>query len=152
MNYVQWATVDKEHKNGPDGRTSKVTIKKEFQTTQEQLLQQLNLMLRKFNRHTYYIKNQFTHYRALKQSLKAHECLIHVDFSENYLRRYSTVQVQHRNTGGPFRSITPTGNLAHRCALCAYNPRPVSFCTVSLSRQKGPLAIWQHLSPVLDYV
>lgn len=30
---VQWATVDKEHKNDPNGGTSKVTIKKEFQTT-----------------------------------------------------------------------------------------------------------------------
>lgn len=79
VTYVQWTIVDKEHKNDPNGRTS--TIKKEFQTTQEQLLEQLNLMLRKFKRHTYNIKNQFTHYRALKQGLKAHECLINLDFS-----------------------------------------------------------------------
>ncbi len=29
---------------------------------------------------------------------------------------------------------------------------PVSFCTVSPSRNKGPPAIWKHLSPVLDYI
>lgn len=32
------------------------------------------------------------------------------------------------------------------------NSSPVSFCSVSASRLKGPPAIWQHLSPVLDYV
>lgn len=58
--YLQWAIVDKEHKADPT-KTSKVTMKKEFRATN--------------------IKNQYIHYRALKNGLKAHECLIHVDFS-----------------------------------------------------------------------
>lgn len=131
----------------PMAETSKVTIKKEFQTTQQQLLEQLNPMLLIFKKQTYNIKNQFTHYRALKQGLKAHECLIHVDFSENYLYKYGTeIQVVH------FRASHQQATL-HTCVLYVHTtPRPVSFCTVSPSRQKGPPAIWQHWSPVLDYV
>lgn len=94
--YIQWVVVDKQHKNDPNGKTSKITIKKEFQTTQEELLEWLNLLLHRFKRHTFNINNQFTHYRALRQNLKVHECLIHVDFSENYLCKYSTeIQAVH---------------------------------------------------------
>lgn len=45
VSYIQWVVVDKQHKNDPNGKTSKITIKKEFQTTQEELLEQLNLQL-----------------------------------------------------------------------------------------------------------
>jgi len=64
VTYLQWAIVDKEHKNN---KISKITIKKLFQATQEEVLEQLNLLLHRFKRHIYNINNQFTHYRALRQ-------------------------------------------------------------------------------------
>ncbi|XP_070408481.1 uncharacterized protein [Nothobranchius furzeri] len=145
--YLQWAIVDKEHNNDPSGKTSKITIKQESQATQEELLDQLNLLLHRFKRHSYNIKNQFTHYRALRQGLKSHECLIHVDFSENYVCKYST-EIQAVHFGASHQQATlHTGVLYVNTSSC-----PMSFCTVSPSRLKGPPAIWQHLSPVLDYV
>lgn len=147
VSYIQWVIVEKQHKNDPNGKTSKITIKKEFHTTQEEMLEQLNLLLHRFKRHTFNINNQFTHYRALRQSLKAHECLIHVDFSENYLCKYSK-EIQAVHFGASHQQATlHTGVLYVHAA-----PHPMSFCTVSPSRIKGPPAIWQHLSPVLDYV
>lgn len=94
VSYLQWAIMDKEHKNDPNGKTFQIPIKKEFQTTQEELLEQLNLLLHRFKRHTFNIKNQFTHYRALRQGLKVHECLIHVDFYENCLCKYTAMYRQ----------------------------------------------------------
>ena len=40
--------------------------------------------LRVFMRHQFNIKTQYIHYRELKKIMKSHECLIHIDFSENY--------------------------------------------------------------------
>ncbi|XP_028254033.1 uncharacterized protein LOC114441699 isoform X2 [Parambassis ranga] len=147
VSYLQWAIVDKEHKNDPNGKTSKITIKKELLGTQEELLEQMNLLLHRFKRHMFNINNQFSHYRALRHGLKAHECLIHVDFSENYLCKYST-EIQAVHFGASHQQATLHTGVLYMHAM----PQPMSFCTVSPSRQKGPPAIWQYLSPVLDYL
>ena len=41
-------------------------------------------LLRVFTGHQFEIKMQYIHYRKLKKTMKSHECLIHMDFSENY--------------------------------------------------------------------
>ena len=52
VTYLRWTIVDKKHNNDPSGKTTKTTIKKEFQATQEQLLKQMNLLLHRFKEHT----------------------------------------------------------------------------------------------------
>lgn len=73
--------------------------------------------------------------------------IIHVDFSENYLCKYSA-EIQAVHFGASHQQATlHTGVLYMHSTAC-----PVSFCTVSPSRNKGPPAIWKHLSSVLDYI
>ncbi|XP_062319382.1 uncharacterized protein LOC134022109 [Osmerus eperlanus] len=60
----------------------------------------------------------------------------------------STTQIQAVHFGASHQQAT-----LHTGVLYVHaTPHPMSFCTVSPSRIKGPPAIWQHLSPVLDHV
>ncbi|CAL8270957.1 unnamed protein product [Arctogadus glacialis] len=83
VSYLQWATVDKEHNNYP-GAASKITLKKEFECSQEELVETFAILLQKFRRHLYNIRQQYAFSRALKLNLPANECAVHIDFSENY--------------------------------------------------------------------
>lgn len=63
--------------------------------------------------------------------------------SENELWKYSTeIQAVHFRTSHQHTDVLYIHTSSH----------PTSFCTVSPSRLKGPPAIWQHLSPVLNYM
>ena len=82
-----------------------------------------------------------------KRSLSSHECIIHVDFSENYLCKYSA-EIQAVHFGASHQQAT-----MHTGVLYAgEDANPLCFCTISQSKQKGPPAIWQHLDPVLDFI
>lgn len=61
-----------------------------METTMEGLTDLFNKQLLKFKRHVFNIKLQFAFTRALKKELASHECIIHVDFSENYRCKYSS--------------------------------------------------------------
>ncbi|XP_056454193.1 uncharacterized protein LOC130388732 [Gadus chalcogrammus] len=143
VSYLQWATVDKEHKNDP-GAASKITLKKEFECSQEELVETFAILLQKFRRHLYNIRQQYAFSRALKLNLPANECAVHIDFSENYGCKYSA-EVQAVHFGASHQQATLHTGVYYVGGASA----PTSFCTVSASRLKGPPAIWQHLEPIL---
>ena len=49
VSYIQWATVDKDHKDNP-GVSSKITLKKEFECSQEELVEKFAILLQNFRR------------------------------------------------------------------------------------------------------
>ncbi|KAL2099380.1 hypothetical protein ACEWY4_005860 [Coilia grayii] len=73
------------------------------------------------------------------------ECLIHVDFSENYTCKLaSEIQAMHfsQTQATLHTGVLYTGGVEeHMC-----------FGTISPSKEKSPPAIWVHLSPILDEV
>ncbi|KAI4811884.1 hypothetical protein KUCAC02_014755 [Chaenocephalus aceratus] len=149
---TQWSTetVIREKKN-KDGKKDKVpmkiTVKKKKDIVLADLLEMFQGQLRHFKRHTFNIKSQFTHYRELRKSMTNQECLIHVDFSENYSCKLAAeIQAMHfapnQKQATLHTGILPVGGTAeHMC-----------FGTISASKEKGPSAIWAHLSPILDEV
>ncbi len=81
------------------------------------------------------------------------ECLIHVDFSENYACKYSS-EIQAVHFASNQQQATLHSGVLHVggvdvCFVCV---KHVCFGTISPSKEKGPAAIWTHLSPVLDLV
>jgi hypothetical protein len=42
----------------------------------------------KITKHLFNIQNQFKYYQQLKQELTDNECLIHIDYAENYVGKY----------------------------------------------------------------
>lgn len=145
VSYLQWATVEKKHKDD-SGATSKVTLK-EYESSQEELVETFATLLQKFRRHLYNIRQQYAFSRALKQNLPANQCVVHVDFSENYACKYST-EVQSVHFGASHQQATLHTGVYHLGGESA----PTSFCTISASRLKGPPAIWKHMEPILKEI
>ncbi|KAK0152804.1 hypothetical protein N1851_005655 [Merluccius polli] len=103
--------------------------------------------LRVFTRHQFNIKMQYLHYRELKKNKKSHECLIHIDFSENYACKLSAeIQAVHFASSG--QQATLHTGILHVGGV----DKHLCFTTISASKEKSPPAIWTHLSPVLDHV
>lgn len=146
VSYLQWATFEKKHKDD-SGATSKVTLKKEYESSQEELVETFATLLQKFRRHLYNIRQQYAFSRALKQNLPASKCIVHVDFSENYGCKYSA-EVQSVHFGASHQQATLHTGVYHVGGELA----PTSLCTISASRLKGPPAIWKHMEPILKEI
>ncbi|XP_058628776.1 uncharacterized protein LOC131538729 [Onychostoma macrolepis] len=150
--FTQWTTEnvlrEKKNKDGEKEKVSvKTTVKKTTETTLENLLELFQCQLKNFRRHLFNIKRQFTYHQELRRSMKDHECLIDVDFSENYACKYSSeIQAVH------FASNQQQATLHTGVLHVGGVEEHVCFGTISSSKEKGPAAIWTHLSPILDLV
>ncbi|KAL1258954.1 hypothetical protein QQF64_009531 [Cirrhinus molitorella] len=98
--FTQWTTKTVVREKNKEGKKEKVpvkmTVKKRSETSLQNLLEIFQQQLTNFKRHLFNIKQQFTYFQELKKSMTDHECLIHVDFSENYACKYSSeIQAVH---------------------------------------------------------
>ncbi|XP_058628850.1 uncharacterized protein LOC131538763 isoform X2 [Onychostoma macrolepis] len=124
-----------------------ITVKKELTKTEDEVVDQFQEKIIKFKQHLFNIRWQYRAYRQLREDLKDHECLIHVDFSENYLCKYAN-EVQSVHFGGSHQQATLHTGVLYTAA----QKNPIAFCSISPSRRHDPPAIWAHLDPVLDMV
>ncbi|XP_060798234.1 uncharacterized protein LOC132900231 [Neoarius graeffei] len=83
----QWIMKEKNKKN-EDEKTVKITVKENLHTSQENLVEMFHSLLHRFRRYLFNIKQQYAHCRELKRHMPMDECLIHIDFSENFTCRY----------------------------------------------------------------
>ena len=141
-----WRAAEKEIvKDGKDKQIS-VVVKELQSGTVGDLLEVFSSDLLRYKRHFFNIYNQFQYYRGLKSNLKEDECLIHVDFSENYTCKMSSeIQSMHFGASKPQISLQ-TG--------IYYVGQNISstFATVSDDLDHSPPGIWAHLSPVLKEI
>lgn len=150
ISLTQWSLEKIDHANvgGESERSSStITVKKEVIMTYDELVTQFHDRLFKFRRHVFNIRWQYDAYRNLSENLKTSECLIHIDFSENYSCKYSK-EIQSVHFGGSHQQATLHTGVLYVQA----EPYPVSFCSISPSRRHDPPAIWAHLDPVLEMV
>lgn len=88
-------------------------------------------------------------YKKCKETLSATECIIHCDFSENYLAKMSeAVQATHFGTSKQQFTLH-TGVIYYKNKQ---NLQEKSFCTISPNNNHNPIAIWAHLTPILEYI
>lgn len=88
-------------------------------------------------------------YKKCKETLSATECIIHCDFSENYLAKMSE-EVQATHFGASKQQFTlHTGVIYYKNEQ---NLQEKSFCTISPNNNHNPIAIWAHLTPILEYI
>lgn len=124
-----------------------ITVKRDLMTTESDLESQFQERLSRFKRHIFNIRWQYTSYRQIRETLKEDECMLYIEFSKNYLCKYSH-EIQSVHFGGSHQQATlQTGVL--------YTPgdqTPLAFCSISPSRRHDPLAIWAHLQPVLEMI
>lgn len=103
--------------------------------------------LTKLKVHTYNIRAQFRYFKKKQESLAQNECLIHIDYSENYNCKLSR-EVQSLHFVASKKQIT-----LHTGVYYVGKDRVgKTFCTVSDSTDHGPAAVWAHLKPVLTEI
>lgn len=150
VEYSQWVSVS-EQKINKKGLPMlvKITRKEEVSVGVNKLVADLNKMLNQFKKHIFNIRHQYQMYRDLKHRLSENECMMHVDFAENYSCKYFK-EIQSVHFGASHQQATLHNGLFY--VNVNDNIDVVSFCTISDSTDHGPAAIWQYLEPVLNYM
>jgi len=144
VSYHQWST---SVKTSTGNSTYCVTAKVLQKSTVADLITAFQHSLHKFRRHVYNIRWQYKECRNLRAKMTGSDCLIHIDFSENYQGKISR-EIQSFHFGGASEQVT-----LHTGVLYVGDvEQPVSFCSISASRQHDPPAIWAHLRPVCEFV
>jgi len=110
------------------------------------LVDHFQSLVSKACRHVFNVRHQYLQYRNLRSKLDGTSCLIHIDFSENYLCRYHT-EIQSAHFGALHKQTT-----LHTGVFCVGQNDPVTFCTISDSRLHEPAAIWAYMEPVFQHL
>ncbi|KAK6168704.1 hypothetical protein SNE40_020096 [Patella caerulea] len=150
ITWSKWSKIsEKRQKRNADGSmkdyTAVFTAKVTDESSMWELLEDFNKDLQRACKHVFNIKHQYSQIRNLKSNLGADNCLIHMDFSENYGCKYHA-QVQSAHFGASHHQAS-----LHTCVLYTASST-VPICTISGSPRKDPAAIWSHLSPVFDII
>lgn len=146
ISYYQWTTAVKPS-TGNQNQTYCVTAKVLQKSTVGDLITAFQNSLHKFRRHVFNIRWQYKQCRNLRQKMTECDCLIHIDFSENYQGKISS-EIQSFHFGGASEQVT-----LHTGVLYVGDvDQPISFCSISPSRQHDPPAIWAHMRPVFEYI
>jgi len=89
--YYKWITQNQtRHASTGKDIQVKVTTKVRVPGTVDEMVKAVNEALPDFLKHVYRIQHQYNYTKQLKENLKHNECLIHVDFSENYMCKFSS--------------------------------------------------------------
>ncbi|CAH0731021.1 unnamed protein product, partial [Brenthis ino] len=148
MTYWQWDT--KQDVTKCKGRKIRITEKVKKTEEPKKCIEKFESMLKEYLMHCGNIVSQYNAFRNLKESLSDGECIIHIDYSENYaVKSYQEIQSYH--FGGNRKQLTLHTSVIY--FLDAENiPQIQSFCTVSECLRHDISAVWAHIIPILDYI
>jgi len=150
--YNRWVTKTEQRRRATDGVEIKVkvTSKVKVEATSADMISTLQEELPDFEQHHYRAYHQQAQLTALKAKLNCNECVLVIDYSENYLCKYGS-ETQSVHFGASRRQLTlHTAVLYYRNGANELNCK--SFCTISESLRHDPSAVWAHLKPVLNYM
>lgn len=139
IDYEQW--IPKKNEAGFN-----VVNKETLNNTILDVVQDFQSSIKRFRRHLFNIRQQYRAYRARRENMKADECLIHIDFSENWLCGWAN-EIQTAHFGGSHKQAT-----LHTGCLYTEGNEVHPFCTISESIQHDPPAIWEHLKPIIEWI
>jgi hypothetical protein len=147
VTWFQWISkTDKRTRMQAGGSektfTVRVVAKERIVGTIECLKKSLHDDLQQYTVHVYNIGHQYKQLKDLREQLKINECVVLIDFSENYATKYET-EIQSMHFGASRKQVTLHTGMYYTA------DRKTSFCTISDNTRHDPAAIWAHLKPVL---
>ena len=109
------------------GKTKMISfrVKATVSGTVNSLLTETTKLVHAMKRHTYNITHQALFYRKLRQEMDENECVLHIDFAENYACKLGK-EMQSMHFGASKRQIT-----LHTGVQYLSKAEPVSFCSIS---------------------
>lgn len=90
--YYRWKTTNEKRNRAKDGEpiVVKITAIQKVEATYDEMFQSLENELPAFKKHLYRVNHQQTAMSKMKESLRAREVLMIIDFSGNYMCKYSS--------------------------------------------------------------
>lgn len=107
-------------------------------TSIEKLVELTQDHLPDFSRHIFNIEHQFERLRNLRDDV-----VIHIDYSENYVCKY-TREIKETHFGSGNQQVT-----LHTGVLYLGGGKVESFASLSACMQHDAIATWAHLDPAL---
>jgi len=111
----------------------------------------MNNELPRFREHSYRVYHQNDSKQRMKADLSQTECLVEMDFSENYLCKYGS-EVQSVHFGASKHQVTLHTAVLYYCKNTTHEIGCESFCTMSESLRHDASAVWAHLQPIMKFV
>lgn len=148
ITFQQWQTVKEKKTIKGKEREIKRTVKLEREDIVQNAFKTLNLQLHSFKRHVFTMRHQSEQLRQKKLSLGPDEILIQVDFSENYVIKYSH-EIQSMHFGASKRQISLHTGLYYFHDQDKRSTRSQCFCSVSDTLDHQAYAVWAHLDKIL---
>lgn len=144
-----WKSRRVERQKVRNGETivskSNVTLKETETGTIATLIDELQSEIERLARHEFNINHQYLTLKKLKETCRDNELILHVDFSENYLCKY-TEEIQSVHFGASKKQISIHTGLAY------LSNTTLPFATLSDNLSHGPAGIWAHLKPIIEHL
>lgn len=94
VEWTEWAIKTEKRKikteKSYQEKDISITIKELKKGSVDELVNKFEDQLIRYKKYLFTIKNQYNYYRQKKQSIKERECIVHIDFSENYICKMSS--------------------------------------------------------------
>ena len=142
--YYEWCYKSEECRSTKGENINvKVQTKERIPCTLNELKSRFEKELLILMSHQYRILHQHSKIRQLKRILTETDCLLQIDFSQNYCCKAKT-EIQSMHFGGNRTQIT-----LHTTHATFSNGSGQSYCTMSGDLRHSPNVIWAHLRPIL---
>ncbi|KAF9405953.1 hypothetical protein HW555_013504 [Spodoptera exigua] len=143
-----WET--KEHTIQGTARKIRTTEKLKKREEPKKCIEKLESTLDQYLIHCGNIVAQQKAFKHLKEHLQEGECIIHIDYSENYAVKCNN-EIQSYHFGGSRKQLT-----LHTSVIYYLDDEKIqqvqSFCTVSECLRHDISAVWAHIVPILEYI
>lgn len=150
--YEEWITRDVERLGAKNKIYHvKVTSKVTVECTLSELIKKFNVQLPIFLRHEYDTHHQSQVISLIKDNLSENDVLLVMDFSQNYICKYSE-EIHSAHFGASKKQVS-----LHTGALYYYNTDLcqidcTTFCGVSECLRHDASAVWAYLQPVVHLI
>lgn len=147
--YNAWVTRKLE-RLGAKGKMYSVTLtrRRNIICSVADLIKNINNLVPKFFEHIFVTNHQFKEMRVIRENVAFAEAYMVIDFSQNYVCKYSE-EIQSTHFGASKKQITlHTGGFYYKLENGERGVK--TFVTVSESLRHDASAIWAHLEPIFQ--
>lgn len=148
IKFYKWQTITENKEIKGEVRPIKRTTKSILSQDAENVATMLKETLVEYKKHVFHWYHQGKSLKTLKEGLKEKEMLFQVDFSQNYIAKFST-EVQSVHFGASQKQIS-----LHTGARYTKEGDEVicsTFCTASDNLDHHAHGIWSHMKDILDH-
>jgi len=146
MCFWQWESGQKTYMKEGQEKEVKITTKAMKTMDESEAVAMFLCSMKSFKKHCFTMSKQYLAFRECKSNVREDECIVHVDFSENFNCKYhSEIQAVHFGASHQQASL-------HTIVMYVKGHSPICMCTISANLIHGPIGIWAHLKPVLTHI